>query len=445
MIIYINNKKLDVNRLESVYVINQKMGDGSIKYKGKVLNIENNFTYYDINEGDKLDLGSLRGGGGSFFQWFLAIIILFVFLFYLFSGLITFIFDFGIQVIKMTLLNKATKLKPCQKGGPLGVNTQYSSSRYLLHKVLAVIFFIFLAYMVYISVYTFANFTSLQIFYLKKGAHGIKSVCDVQHKASRVGFWTAVFYTGIYGMARSEMLGEEMMDDLPDDFLWLKFFIKPFVKIFTKIGGFFKNNLAASIWGIGNAVRGYQEMAKAVLPNIWKIANFAKDLGDPKKADKFKCSDPEILKEIITWISDLVGPQAHGEINIKTKKALEELGLMQYFKNVLTKFKHDYYQKTNDDSFKIAYDTYEGWLTAAEADKHVPLSFLFSADVQKVDLYSLSEFVICQLIGYFNFLGRTLEDINPDASDVTDMFISGNTAGAISMIPFLISFIYYLF
>ena len=61
--------------------------------------------------------------------------------------------------------------------------------------------------------------------------------------------------------------------------------------------------------------------------------------------------------------------------------------------------------------------------------------FLFSADVQKVDLYSLSEFVICQLIGYFNFLGRTLEDINPDASDVTDMFISGNTAGAISMIP----------
>jgi len=421
MIIYINNKKLDVNRLESVYVINQKMGDGSIKYKGKVLNIENNFTYYGINEGDKLDLGSLKGGGGSFFQWFLAIIILFVFLFYLFSGLITFMFDFGLQVVKIVLLNNITKKTPT-----------YS----LMSKVISIIFFIIIAYLVYISIYTFSNFVSLQIFYLKDGGHGMKSVCDVQHKASRVGFWTAIFYTIIYGLNRMAIIPEEIIDDLPDSIKWLRFFIGPFIKILTKIGLLIKDKIPILIPFIGSFVVGYQAVVKDLIPKIWTLANDSKNLG---------CKDQESLKNLITELNSIIHPDTKGATSQFIKKFSKNFGFIQYFKKGLTKLKYNYYQMTKNEIYKDDFETYKSWLNAADADKHIPLSFLFSDNVQNIDLSNLSENVICQLFGFAKFMGKTLDDLDPDSTDISDMIISGSTAGTVSFIPFIIVFIYYLF
>ena len=62
MLVYVDNKKINVDTLESIYIINQTFGDGIIKYKGITLSSDNNFAYYGIQENSHLILHGIKGG-----------------------------------------------------------------------------------------------------------------------------------------------------------------------------------------------------------------------------------------------------------------------------------------------------------------------------------------------------------------------------------------------
>ena len=48
------------------------------------------------------------------------------------------------------------------------------------------------------------------------------------------------------------------------------------------------------------------------------------------------------------------------------------------------------YKMTKNETYKDDFETYKSWLNAADADKHIPLSFLFSDNVQNIDLSNYS-------------------------------------------------------
>ena len=113
MHIYVDNIKLNVDKLESVYIINQSFGNGTIKYKGRILKPENNFLYYDIKDGDYITFKGLRGGGSKVYTIIFTVLVILIFIILLLSGFITVLSNLIIGSVKCVLLNSLQTINYC--------------------------------------------------------------------------------------------------------------------------------------------------------------------------------------------------------------------------------------------------------------------------------------------------------------------------------------------
>jgi len=57
----------------------------------------------------------------------------------------------------------------------------------------------------------------------------------------------------------------------------------------------------------------------------------------------------------------------------------------------------------------------------------------------------MSEYIVCQLIGAISILNKYRICVSPDATDTSDMVVSGISSGLWALLVYTISMVYYVF
>ena len=302
MLIYVDNKKINVNKLESIYIINQKFGDGIIKYNGITLSPNNNFSYYNIEAKSHLILHGLKGGNldsesvkkdakvaiGLILNIVAGIILFYAFIFLVGSGLFTTIVEFLFIIIRDLIMGQLLRTKFCPKNTGIKLPTEKFSHK-IFRVLMTLIFIIFSILLIFYSVYIFANLialiffsTSKKVINLFKGENEseMEILCDSAKNASWVGKITAGIYTGVYYILRTPNgLLETIENKGPFE---LKLFNPILNLIDISITGL-KDGLVTIIPVLGEVVDGYLGAIGGIIETIWDFSRVFRDLGNPLK------------------------------------------------------------------------------------------------------------------------------------------------------------------
>lgn len=462
MFIFVDDQKINVDKYESIYTLNLKLGEGTIRYKGIVLKKENNFAYYNISENDKLTLNGIKGGSSTkmkIISWIVVILILFGFIIFLCTGLITFLGEFMLTIIKNIVFKLISNIPGCD-GSSVNLD-EIMGKRFKYVKLgLNLIFLVLIGFTIYFGVYCYSNLASLGVYYMVDGANQTESVCKGSKAAGRVGFWTAMIYTIIYVVLRLPLtVLTYLKNDTPS---FIQFILNiPLATLETFIVNL-KANVIDWIPYVGEAVAAYLEAVAAGIEYVYDSAKFTKvKFGDPARNNKFDCNDIISLYNLFDSALGLSGKKASME-DQATGDLLSKFGVKKYFNLVLPYLAFRLNKMANDDNLPIPsgvtnLDEYKKLVNSTKSkiknNDQITLlnnnynellkekSFLFPT---KATLSKWSQPIVCQIVQFLEKLSVILLQTDADSEDATDIFYSGSAAGVISLIVFLIVFIYYL-
>ena len=437
MHIYVDNIKLNVDKLESVYIINQSFGNGTIKYKGRILKPENNFLYYGVKDGDNITFKGLRGGGSKVYTIIFTVLVILIFIILLLSGFITVLSNLIIGSVKCVLLNSLQTINYC--------NNKAGSSKRILPTLLTLIInIIFLALIcmgVYLSVYSLATITGLLVFYAKSTDSGntLNVLCKNAHSSSKIGFWTAATFSITYLLNRMPSalyIISEMNNPVSKMFSFM-FYIP--LKISEKFNTFSKAialSLFPPLMMYAESVPGITESLYDTLDSLDMRTD-----GQRLKGQTFDCNNPIDLKRIIRILFN-VSPEI--------KKQLDETGIGKYVDLFKLKLANIIISKKDSDTSlnkeyvlnKDSIDAYNTrYLSEYKKSESNPISYLFG-DYSKANM---SEYIVCQIIGAISILNKYRMCVSPDSTDTSDMIVSGVSSGLYALIAYTISMVYYIF
>ena len=449
MLIYVDNKKINVNKLESIYIVNQTFGDGIIKYNGITLSTNYNFAYYGIQEKSHLILHGIKGGDstegkqitGLILNIIIGVILYLLFVLTIGTGLYTTVVEFLFIIIRDVISGQLLNHKYCSNSIPSKIPERFSHK--LLKVMITIIFIIFSILLIYYSVYIFANLVSLIFLYTSKKilnlVRGIPEtdtelLCDSLKNATWVGSLTAGIYTGIYYILRIPNALLEFIENKAP------FEIKIFNPILNAIDigvSAIKDTLVLSIPVLGEVIDGYLGAIGSAIEMLWSTARLFRDeTGDPLNNYFFSCNSSNSLDKLyelfegistgtgsgaelqevftdarlMTWINILLGKTA-SDISIDPEK--------------LNKFRKNY-QKNGRDS--IALKNY--------TDKYI--KFVKGRPLRKYIINILFT-IVCQIFKFGNVFGIKILEFSPTFEKPLDMISDGLYSGMISVIVFVIT------
>jgi len=437
MHIYVDYIKLNVYKLESVYIINQIFGNGIIKYKGRILKPENNFLYYGIEDGCNITFNGLKGGGSKIYAIIFTVIVILIFIILLLSGFITVLSNIVIGSVKCILLNSLQTINYCNNKG--------SSSKRILPTLLTLIIniiFLILIFMgIYLSVYSLATITGLLVFYSKSTDSGstLNVLCKNAHSSSKIGFWTAATFSMAYILNRlpsALYIISEMNNPISKMFSFM-FYIP--LKLSEKFNTFSKT-MALSLFPM---LMVYAESVPGMTESLYDTISgldMSTD-GQKLKGQVFNCNNPDDLIRMIEILFD----ESPG-----IEEKLDESGIGKYVKLFKLKLANIIINKKNNsvplnteyNLYKDSIDTYNAqYIREYKKSENNPISYLFG-DYSKANM---SEYIVCQLIGAISILNKYRMCVSPDPTDTSDMIISGVSSGLWALIAYSISMVYYGF
>jgi len=450
MLIYVDNKKINVNKLESIYIINQTFGDGIIKYNGITLSTKYNFAYYGIQEKSQLILNGIKGGGpegvkknsGLILNIVIGVILYLIFVLTVGTGLYTTVIEFLFIIIRDVISGQLLNNTFCS-GVFSASKIPERFSHTLLKAMMTIIFIIFSIVLIYYSVYIFANLVSLIFLYTSKKIvnqfrgtpeNDTELLCDSLKNASWVGFITAAVYTSIYYVLRIPNALLEFIENKAP------FEIKIFNPILNAIDmglTAFKDTIVLSIPILGEVIDGYLAAIGSGVEMLWSIARLFRDeVGDPLNNYFFSCNSSNSLdklyelfegistgtgsgaelQEVFTdarlmvWVNKLLGKTA-SDISISPEK--------------LNKFRKNY-QKNGRDSITLK----------KYADKYI--KFVKGRPLRKYIINILFT-LMCQIFKFGNVFGIKILEFSPTFEKPLDMISDGLYSGMISVIVFVIT------
>ena len=492
MYVYVDEQKIEVDQLESIYAINMKFGEGIIRYKGRVLKKENNFAYYNITENAKLDFKGINGGISIFtyiLMWIIAIITAIIFIIVLDCGLITFIGEFILTTAKSLIMDAISVLPLC-KGGMIK-SSEVGGDKFKYVKLgLNMIFLVIMGFSIYFSIYCYSSFVSLFIYYLADGANKTKSVCKGSISADSVGFWTGLTYSIIYVICRSPMSVLNIIKNNSPDVVQAIVNI-PVSTAQTAIMAF-KINIWACIPYVGQAIKMYLKAIATVIEYLYSgVEALLNKVGDSANGYKFNCSDIVSLYGLFTFSSQLVGKQDGTPQTQMIATILDKIGVVKYFDiflgdlaykiRVMAELENDESKEevkkvlTNDERLEKFVKRVESFSTTVKNpddfkklkriiinDVRTDKELFASAKQYKIlldkrckgilgkllcvfDQVSLAQNIafpiVCGVIQAMNDFGVLLKNTNDDHNDVTDMVYCGAIGGVLASIAFIIAFI----
>lgn len=490
MYVYVDEQKIEVDQLESIYAINMKFGEGIIRYKGRVLKKENNFAYYNITENAKLDFKGINGGISTFnyiVMWVIAIITTIIFLIVLDVGLITFIGEFILTTAKSLIMDAISVLPLCTGG--MIKSSEVGGDKFKYVKMgLNLIFLVILGFSIYFSIYCYSSFVSLFIYYLSDGANKTKSVCKGSKSSDSVGFWTGIVYSIVYIICRAPMNFLNLLkNDTPDA---VQAIINiPVSAAQTGIVAF-KQNIWACIPYVGTAVKMYLTAIATMIEYLYSgVEALLNKVGDSANGYKFNCSDIVSLYGLFSFSSQLIGKKDGTPETDMAATILGKMGVKKYFEIFLGDLayklrlmveKDNDKEKaskilTNDERLEKFVKRVESFsATVKDPDNFKKLKEIVRNDILTdkelfesanqyknlldkrckgvlgkllciFDQVSLSKNIafpiVCQVVQAMNDFGVLLKKTDSDSNDVVDMVYSGAVAGVLSSIAFIIAFI----
>ncbi len=427
MHVYVDHVKLKVDKLESVYIINQQFGHGILRYKGRILNSENNFLYYGISDGDHISLKGLKGGKSKFFIIVFTIIVILFFILLLFSGLITVWSNLVIGTIKygfVSLLDGNNKRKVLP----------------ILNIIIDIIFLILICASIYLTVYSLATITGLLVFYSKSSDQGstLSVLCKNSHSSSKIGFWTGITFSIIYLINRlpSTLYIISKMDNVFSNMISFIFGIP--LQISEKMNTFLK----AMALAIFPPIMLYAETVPSLIEFLYKTLD-GLDLstdGQQLEGQSFNCENASDLNKLAGMVFNT---------SIEIKEELNETGIKKYVELFKYKLAHDIYKQRYNPSLnalyknnkKTIYDYSSAYDEMEQSAAHNPIEGLLGNYAKS----NMSEYIVCQLLGAISIINKYKKHISADSTDTSDMVVSGISAGVYSTIVYIISLVYYAF
>jgi len=294
---------------------------------------------------------------------------------------------------------------------------------------------------VYLSVYSLATITGLLAFYAKSTDSGntLSILCKNAHSSSKIGFWTAASFSMAYIINRLPSalnIISEMNNPVSKMFSFM-FYIP--LKLSEKINTFFKTmglSLFPPLMMYAESVPGLINAAY----NILNILDLSTD-GQRLKDQVFDCDNTVDLKKMIGFLFN-ESPEIKGQ--------LDEIGINKYVKLFKLKLANIIISKEDSDGslnaeyhlYDDSIDTYNAkYLAEKDVSEKNPISYLFG-DYSKANM---SEYIVCQLIGAISILNKYRICVSPDATDTSDMVVSGISSGLWALLVYTISMVYYVF
>jgi len=450
MLVYVDNKKINVDTLESIYIINQTFGDGIIKYKGITLSSDNNFAYYGIQENSHLILHGIKGGdseakpiGGLILNIIVGIVLFLTFVFTVGTGLYTTIIEFLFIFVRDLITGQLLNTNLCKDGIRSKVIERFSHK--LLRVMMTIIFIVFSIVLIYYSIYIFANLVSLIFLYTSKKILNLtrgeqetdtEILCESLKNASKVGVITASVYTGIYYVLRIPNAIIEFIENKAP------FEVQVFNPILNTIDAgltLLKDTLVLSIPILGEMIDGYLGVIGSAVELIWSVSRMFKDIGDPFNNYIFSCNATNSLDKLYELFKGIVTGTGEGS---ELQETVTDLRLMTIIKAVLGKSAEDIVTNPKKRKmFKQIYKTNGKDLLVI--DKHAKQYETFIKGGWGFRKYIVNTLfvIICQLLQFANVFGIKILEFSPTFEKPLDMISDGLYSGMISVIVFIITLV----
>lgn len=458
MLIYVDNKKINVNKLESIYIINQKFGKGIIKYNGITLSPKNNFAFYGIKNNSHLSLHGLKGGNldsetvkkdakiavGLYLNIIIGIYLFYLFIFSVGSGIYTTFVEFLFVFIRDIISGQLLHTKICKGSGNIGLLKEKFSHK-ILKVMLLIIFVLFSIVLIYYSIYIFANLVSIIFLSTSKKILNYitgreedekELLCDSIKNASWVGKITAMVYTIIYYILRAPNGLIEFIENRAP------FEIKIFNPILNAIDvsiSAIKDAIVLSIPVLGEVIDGYIGAIGSIIETIWNISRLMKDeLGNPLNNYLFSCNNINSVSKFYELCLSIVTGEGP---NVELQEIFTDARFMPWFKSLLgfsankIQSNPELLKKFRD---KIAVNGQEVDNLRQYSEKYN--QFVKGRPLRKFIINKLFV-IICQLLSFGNMLGIKVLEFSPTFEKPLDMISDGLYSGMITVIVFIITLI----